>query len=82
MLQSPLQRATSMSTTNANQADEIMCDCSCTTRRKIQSLFEQCLSMDDISSWFGAISDCGSCEWDIAQFLNTCRAKAIIALKH
>ncbi len=59
-----------MNTTNANRADEIMCDCSGTTRGKIQSLFEQGLNMDDISSWSGAISGCGGCEWDIAQFLN------------
>jgi len=26
--------------------------------------------MEDISNWSGAISGCGGCEWDIAQFLN------------
>ncbi len=58
-----------MNTTNANLADDIMCDCSGTTRGKIQSLFEQGMSMEDISNWSGAISGCGGCEWDIAQFL-------------
>lgn len=59
-----------MNTKSANPADEVMCDCSGTTRGKIQSLFEQGLNMDDISNWSGAISGCGGCEWDIAQFLN------------
>jgi len=59
-----------MTTTNANLADEVMCDCSGTTRGKIQSLFEQGLDMDAISRMTGAISGCGGCDWDIAQFLN------------
>lgn len=59
-----------MNTANANQSDEIMCDCSGTARGKIQNLFEQGMSMEDISNWSGAISGCGGCEWNIAQFLN------------
>ncbi len=59
-----------MNTKSSDSVDEVMCDCSGTRRSKIKSLFEQGLNMDDISSWSGAISGCGGCEWDIAQFLN------------
>lgn len=59
-----------MNTMNAKLADEVMCDCSGTTRGKIQSLFEQGLDIDAISRMTGAISGCGGCEWDIAQLLN------------
>lgn len=65
----------SMNTKNANPADEIMCECSGTTREKIQNLFEQGMDIDAISSWTGAISGCGGCEWDIAQFLNDLTAQ-------
>lgn len=57
-----------MNMKNANP-DEVMCPCSGTTRSKIQSLFEQGLDMDAISRRTGALSGCGGCEWDIAQFL-------------
>ena len=51
-------------------ADEILCDCSGTTRKKIESLVEQGIdTLDAISRKTGAISGCGSCEWDIADFL-------------
>ena len=53
-----------------NLEDEIMCQCSGTTRGKIQILFEQGMDMDAISRWAGAVSGCGGCEWDIAEFLN------------
>jgi len=59
-----------MNMKNANPANKVMCHCSGTTRGNIQSLFEQGLDMDAISRWTGAISGCGGCEWDIAQFLN------------
>lgn len=58
-----------MNMKNANP-DEVMCPCSGTTRSKIQSLFEQGLDMDAISRRTGALSGCGGCEWDIAQFMN------------
>lgn len=60
----------SMNTKNADQVDEIMCNCSGTTRGNIQSLVEQGMDIDAISRWTGAISGCGGCEWDIAQFLS------------
>lgn len=47
-----------------------MCPCSGTRRGCIQSLFEQGLDREAISRWTGALSGCGGCEWDIAQFLN------------
>lgn len=49
--------------------DEIMCHCSGTTRGYIQNLFEQGLNVDAISQRTGALSGCGGCEWDIAEFL-------------
>lgn len=53
-----------------NLADEIMCTCSGTTRGKIQKLYEQGMDAEAISNWSGAISGCGGCEWDIAEFLH------------
>lgn len=50
--------------------DEVMCECSGTTRGKIQSLFEEGLDMDAISRRTGAASGCGSCEWNIEEYLN------------
>ncbi len=50
-------------------ADPVMCHCSGTKRGNIQSLFEQGLDVDAISRWTGALSGCGGCEWDIAEFL-------------
>lgn len=58
-----------MNTKNANPQDEVMCPCSGTRRGNIQKLFEQGMDMDAISRWTGAISGCGGCEWDIAEFL-------------
>jgi NAD(P)H-nitrite reductase large subunit len=59
-----------MNTMNASPADEVMCHCSGTRRGNIQNLFEQGLDIDAISRMTGAISGCGGCEWDIAEFLN------------
>lgn len=55
---------------NSCPADEVMCHCSGTKRGNIQSLFEQGSDMDTISRRTGALSGCGGCEWDIAEFLN------------
>ncbi|HSI22039.1 MAG TPA: (2Fe-2S)-binding protein [Methylophilaceae bacterium] len=52
-----------------------MCPCSGTTRGNIQRLCEQGLDMEAISRKTGAISGCGGCEWDIAQFLNDLSAQ-------
>ena len=53
----------------SNLDDEIICPCSGTTRRKIQSLFEQGLDLDAISRRTGALSGCSGCEWEIAELL-------------
>jgi NAD(P)H-nitrite reductase large subunit len=58
-----------MNTKNDDPADEVMCPCSGTKRGYIQSLFEQGMDIDAISRWTGAVSGCGGCEWDIAEFL-------------
>ncbi|MDX1749994.1 MAG: (2Fe-2S)-binding protein [Methylophaga sp.] len=54
-----------------DRADEVICDCSGTTRQKIISLFEQgIVDIDTISRKTGAISGCGSCEYDIENLLD------------
>ncbi|WP_292757406.1 (2Fe-2S)-binding protein [Methylophaga sp. UBA2689] len=51
--------------------DEVICDCSGTTRGKIISLVEQgIVDTDTISRKTGAISGCGSCEYDIENLLD------------
>jgi bacterioferritin-associated ferredoxin len=60
-----------MSIKNDHLIDEIMCNCSGTTRNEIINLFEHGFNMDAISRKTGALSGCGGCEWDIAQFLNS-----------
>ncbi|BBE49671.1 hypothetical protein OYT1_ch0095 [Ferriphaselus amnicola] len=52
-----------------------MCHCSGTRRSYIQSLFEQGKDIAAISRWTGALSGCGGCEWDIADFLKELDAK-------
>jgi bacterioferritin-associated ferredoxin len=59
-----------MNTENANPADEVLCHCSGTTRKNIERLFVQGMDIEAISQRTGAISGCGGCEWDIAQFLS------------
>jgi len=63
-----------MSNNNNNdpdRTDEVICDCSGTTRGKIISLFEQgIVDTDTISRKTGAISGCGSCEYDIENLLD------------
>ncbi|MDP1592741.1 MAG: (2Fe-2S)-binding protein [Gallionella sp.] len=58
-----------MNTKQDDTTDDVMCHCSGTRRSYIKSLFEQGLDIDAISRWTGALSGCGGCEWDIAQFL-------------
>lgn len=51
--------------------DEIVCDCSGTTKGKIKQLFQQgVVDLDTLSRKTGAISGCGSCEWDIETLLD------------
>ena len=59
-----------MSTTNQLQpADEIICQCSGTTRGYIEKLVQQGLDVDAISQRSGALTGCGGCEWDIAELV-------------
>lgn len=53
-----------------------MCHCSGTGREYIRHLYEQGMDMHAISRWTGALSGCGGCEWDIADFLKTCQEEA------
>jgi NAD(P)H-nitrite reductase large subunit len=51
--------------------DAIVCDCSGTTCGKIKSLVDDgVIDSDTISRKTGAISGCGSCEWDIEELLD------------
>ena len=54
---------------STQSADEVMCHCSGTKRDNIKNLFEQGMDINAISRWTGALSGCGGCEWDIADFL-------------
>lgn len=65
-----------MTETSQADLDEVICDCSGTTRGKILSLVEQgIIDPDTISRKTGAISGCGSCEWDIEALLDEAIAK-------
>lgn len=65
-----------MTDKSATNLDEVICDCSGTTRAKIYSLIEQgIVDADTISRKTGAISGCGSCEWDIESILDDYIAK-------
>lgn len=59
-----------MTTNTPTLPDEIMCQCSGTKRSTIKALFEQGKDMDAISRHTGALTGCGGCEWDIADFLD------------
>jgi NAD(P)H-nitrite reductase large subunit len=51
--------------------DEIICDCTGTTRGKILSYVDQgIVDIDTISRKTGALSGCASCEWDIECLLD------------
>lgn len=58
-----------MSAEDANPTDQVMCHCSGTRRDYIRRLYEQGMDVNAISRWTGALSGCGGCEWDIADFL-------------
>ena len=58
-----------METNPTCKADEVMCRCSGTKRENIRHLAEQGMDLPAISRWTGALSGCGGCEWDIADFM-------------
>jgi NAD(P)H-nitrite reductase large subunit len=56
--------------------DPVMCSCSGTRRAYIQRLYqEEGMDLPAISRWTGALSGCGGCEWDIADFLKELAVK-------
>ena len=58
-----------MSTENDLSADEVICDCTGTTYRKVQKLYEEGFDLDAICRKTGARSGCGGCEWEIEEFV-------------
>lgn len=53
-----------------DETDEIVCDCSGTSRGKIMQLVEQgIVDTDTISRKTGAMSGCGSCDYIIETLL-------------
>lgn len=62
---------TQMDSNHKNDLDDVICDCSGTTRGKIISLVEQgIVDSDTISRKTGAISGCGSCDHEIELLLD------------
>lgn len=59
-----------MSTEKVDLTDEIICDCTGTTRGKIISLFEQGFDLEAISRKTGVNTGCGGCEWEIESLLD------------
>jgi NAD(P)H-nitrite reductase large subunit len=65
-----------MSTTNQLQpVDEVICQCSGTTRGYIEKMVQQGLDVDEISQRSGALTGCGGCEWDIAELVKALGAQ-------
>jgi bacterioferritin-associated ferredoxin len=59
-----------------SKQDIVLCDCSGTTNKKIESLIEQGIDdLEGISRKTGAIAGCGGCEWDIDEFIQAYKAK-------
>ena len=50
-------------------ADEIMCECTGTTRGKIFDLFTQGFDFDAISRKTGVNTGCGGCESEVESFI-------------
>jgi len=63
-----------MNTENENnppeQQNEVICDCTGTTKEKVLSLIEQNADLDKISSATGATTGCGSCDVDIVNLID------------
>jgi len=58
-----------MDKNNPEPEDDVMCHCSGTRRSMIKNQFELGKDIQAISDWTGALTGCGGCEWDIADFL-------------
>jgi len=52
------------------QENEVICDCTGTTKAKILSLIKQKADLDKISSATGAATGCGSCDVDIINLID------------
>lgn len=63
-----------MNTENENnpqeQQNEVICDCTGTTKEKVLSLIKQKADLDKISSATGATTGCGSCDVDIVNLID------------
>ena len=64
-----------MPTNQLQPADEVICQCSGTTRGYIEKLVQQGLDVDEISQRSGALTGCGGCEWDIAELVKVLSAQ-------
>jgi bacterioferritin-associated ferredoxin len=54
-----------------DEQDEIICDCSGTTRAKVNQLIDQGIdNVDRISAITGACSGCGACDTLVEEMLN------------
>lgn len=52
-----------------NENNEIICDCTGTTTKKVLSLIKQNADLETISSATGACTGCGSCDVDIINLI-------------
>ena len=59
-----------MNESNQEQQNEIICDCTGTTKEKVLTLIEQNADLDKISSATGACTGCGSCDVDIMNLID------------
>ena len=64
-----------MTTNQPQLTDEVICQCSGTTRGYIEKLVKQGLDVDEISQRSGALTGCGGCEWDIAELVKALGAQ-------
>lgn len=60
--------------TPGDDENEIMCDCTGTTRGEIERLYLEGRDLDGISRKTGILTGCGGCEWDIQDYLDALKA--------
>ena len=65
-----------MTTQHSEDADEIMCLCSGTTRGEIVVMVQAGMDLEAISRRTGALSGCAGCEWDVEQLVTCLQADA------
>ena len=59
---------------DSSLAEEIMCECTGTTRGKIYDLVEQGCNLEAISRKTGVNTGCGGCESDVENFIEALEA--------